>query len=111
MKIEKVIIENLKCFKGRFQMDFNDGLNIIVGDNESGKSTVIEAIHLVLTGILNGKYIKNELNQFIFNNKVSNEYLSKLSTSSPIGPPEILIEAYISDDACPTLIGDGNGRC
>ena len=61
MYISKIKIENFKCFKEVFVLPLNNGLNILVGDNESGKSTILEAIHLVLTGFLNGKYLKNEL--------------------------------------------------
>ena len=59
MKIKKVNIENYKCFKS-FTLDFNDGVNIIVGDNEAGKSTILEAINLALSGLLNGRYLRNE---------------------------------------------------
>ena len=70
MKIERVKIKNFKVFKGEFNLELNDGLNILVGNNESGKSTVLEAIHLALTGLFNGKYLKNELTQYLFNNEI-----------------------------------------
>lgn len=60
MHISKIHIENLKIFKDSFKLTLNKGINILVGDNESGKSTIIEAIHLALTGLFNGKYLKNE---------------------------------------------------
>ncbi|WP_296642560.1 ATP-binding protein [Roseinatronobacter sp.] len=44
MYIEKVKIKNFKCFEGWFEVDFNQGVNIIVGNNEAGKSTLLEAI-------------------------------------------------------------------
>ena len=56
MYIEKVNIENYKCFSGKFSIEFRDGLNILVGDNEAGKSTILEAINLALSGILGGRY-------------------------------------------------------
>jgi putative ATP-dependent endonuclease of OLD family len=61
MTFDKVIIKNFKCFKESFKIDFKDGLNIIVGDNEAGKSTILDAIHLALTGWHNGRHISNEL--------------------------------------------------
>ncbi len=67
MHIRKVHIENFKRFYGSFDIELHEGINIVVGDNESGKSTIIEAIYLVLTGLYNNKNIKNELTQFIFN--------------------------------------------
>lgn len=45
--IKKLVIKGLKVFKN-FEIEFNDDANIIIGDNESGKSTIIEAIDIVL---------------------------------------------------------------
>lgn len=50
MAIEKVIIQNFKKFKNPFEIKFNEHINLLVGDNESGKSTILEAIHVALTG-------------------------------------------------------------
>lgn len=114
MYISKVIIENFKCFKGRFTLDLNKHLNIIVGDNEAGKSTIIQAINLALTGIIDGKYLKVELNQYLFNQNVVGDYLSNINSGSQknLQPPSILIEVYledIQDDAVKALF-EGNGN-
>lgn len=47
ISIEKVHIEGYKKFK-KIDVEFNDDYTVIVGDNESGKSTILEAIDLVL---------------------------------------------------------------
>ena len=57
MYISRVIISNYRCLKTA-DVTLNSDLNTIVGDNESGKSTLLEAIHLALTGQLNGRPIK-----------------------------------------------------
>ena len=54
--IRKVIIQNYKQFKN-LSIDFNPDVNIIVADNENGKSTLFEAIHLALSGKINNKKI------------------------------------------------------
>lgn len=96
MHIAKVHIENFKCFKGSFKFTLNEGVNIFVGNNEAGKSTIIEAIHLGLTGLLNGKYLRNELTQYVFNNEVVDAYLNKLSSGTDVPiPPHVLIEIFI----------------
>lgn len=77
MKIEKLVLENYKSFKERTTIEFNEGLNILVGDNEAGKSTILEAIHLCLSGILDGRYLKNDFHQYLFNYEVVEEYLKK----------------------------------
>ena len=60
MRIKKIYIKNFKSFR-KLELDLNFGVNILVGNNEAGKSTILEAIHLALTGLLNGKYLKNDL--------------------------------------------------
>ena len=57
MYIDKIKIVNFKSFEGEFELKLNRDLNIIVGDNEAGKSTILEAINLVLSGLVGGKYI------------------------------------------------------
>lgn len=45
--IKKIHIEGFKKFK-KIDINFNENVNIIIGENESGKSTVLEAISIVL---------------------------------------------------------------
>jgi putative ATP-dependent endonuclease of OLD family len=106
--IEKININNYKCFNGLFSLQLNSEINIIVGNNEAGKSTILEAIHLALSGLLSGKYLKNELSQYLFNKEVENEYLNSLKTEIPQAPPFILIEVFLKSDGFPELEGDGN---
>jgi predicted ATP-dependent endonuclease of OLD family len=47
MHITKVIIKNYRCLKDT-TVDLNPHLNILVGDNECGKSTFLEAVNLAL---------------------------------------------------------------
>jgi putative ATP-dependent endonuclease of OLD family len=110
MKIDKLVVENFKCYKGRFCIELNEGLNILVGDNESGKSTILEAIHLTLTGLFNGKYLKNELTQYLFNCEVVAEYLKNISDGVPTSLPYILFEVYFSGDGLALFEGDGNSE-
>jgi len=109
MLITKVHIKNFKIFKGSFKLELNKGLNILVGDNEAGKSTIIEAIHLVLSGLHNGRYLRNELSQYLFNNEVVADYLESLEEGKTPKPlPEILIEIYLDNVA--EFEGNGNSE-
>lgn len=110
MHIQKVKIENFKCFKGAFELGLNNDLNILVGDNEAGKSSILEAIHLGLTGILNGKYLRNELTQYVFNSDLVHEYLKSVADGKAIAPPHILIELYLGDEDCADLMGNANSE-
>ncbi|MDD4950584.1 AAA family ATPase [Sulfuricurvum sp.] len=102
MQIKKVYIENFKSFK-KLELDLNSGINIIVGNNEAGKSTILEAIHLALTGLLNGKYLKNDLTEYLFNFECRQEYLANPETL-----PYILIEIFFEDGKYPLFEGNSN---
>lgn len=102
MKIKKVYIENFKSFK-KLELDLNRGINILVGNNEAGKSTILEAIHLALTGLLNGKYLKNDLTEYLFNFECIQEYLR-----NPENLPYILIEIFFEDGSYPEFEGKFN---
>lgn len=111
MNITKVHIKNFKTFKGSFKLNLNRGVNILVGDNEAGKSTIIEAIHLALTGLYNGKYLRNELSQYVFNNEIVTEYIQSLEQNNTANPlPKILIEVFIEGEEAAEFEGDGNSE-
>ena len=94
MKIEKLVLQNYKSFKDRTVIEFNEGLNILVGDNEAGKSTILEAVHLCLSGILDGRYLKHDFHQYLFNYEIVEEYLTKVKIDQATELPELLIEVY-----------------
>lgn len=103
MFIRKVNIKNYKIFNS-FSISFNNGINILVGDNESGKSTILEAINLALTGLLNGRYLRNELSQYLFNNDTVSEFIASLQTKEPLDLPKIIIEIYFAGDDIDALL-------
>ena len=53
MRVKELRIENYKIFK-TINILFNDNVNIFVGENDSGKTTILEALSMVLTGKING---------------------------------------------------------
>lgn len=108
MEIKKINIENYKCFYGLSSFDFNEGLNILVGNNEAGKSTILEAINLALTGVVNGRYLKNELSQYLFNHIIVSEYITSLTTHKKLSPPHISIEVFFRGDDFPEFEGTLN---
>jgi putative ATP-dependent endonuclease of OLD family len=108
--IKEVNIENFKCFKGKFNLKLNGGLNILVGNNEAGKSTILEAIHLGLSGLFNGRYLKNELTQYLFNNEIAADYVEKIGKGEPVSPPHVLIEIFFEGESLPLFEGDGNSQ-
>jgi len=93
-------------------LELNTGLNILVGDNEVGKSTILEAIHLALTGMINGKNLNSELTQYLFNNTSVRKYIDSIKTNSPLPPPQIKIELFFEecDEITPLMGGINSDR-
>lgn len=96
MHITKVLVENYRCLR-QANVALNPTMNIIVGNNECGKSTFLEAIHLALTGQLNGRPIAMDIHPHLFNQSAVLEYVKALRDKAPAPPPRILIEVYFAN--------------
>ena len=71
-------------------------LNIFVGENDSGKTTILEALAMVLTGKINGSSIANRVNLDWFNVGVRKNYVESIESGETPILPTIEIEAYFS---------------
>lgn len=77
--IKKLHIEGFKKFD-KIDINFNEDKNIIIGENESGKSTILEAINIVLNqkyknsdkSFLKDLFNKNLITNFEKDPKISN---------------------------------------
>ena len=110
MRIQKIKISNFKCYKDTFELVLNERLNIIVGNNESGKSTIIDAINLALSGWFKGRYVFNELTQYLFNKESVDEYLNSLKNGTPLPLPSIAIELFFSENTPAIFRGNKNSK-
>lgn len=110
MIITEIRIRNFKCFKEEFRLPLCKGVNILVGNNEAGKTTIIEAINLVLTGLYQGRSIRHDLSQYLFNYDAVSDYIMSLGTSNILPPPSISIEIFFEDESSPTFMGDFNSK-
>ena len=110
MHINKIKLINFKCFKGEFVLELKEGVNILVGNNETGKSTILEAINLGLTGFFHGKALKNELTQYIFNIDVVDEFLKNMEKGTYVPLPDVLIELYFEGENLSKLDGSYNSE-
>lgn len=109
VSVEKLRIKNYKCFRD-FEIEFNEGVSIIVGNNEEGKSTILEALQLALSGMLNGRTLFADIYESLFNREVVKEYLESLNTENKQPLPTILIEVYLRTGDLPEFEGDGNSE-
>ena len=94
----KVHIKNYRAFKD-FDLEFSPGINIIVGNNDAGKSTLLEAINLALTARLHGGPISSELSPYLFNQETTQQYVRDLREGKRPSAPEIVIELYLDHPA------------
>lgn len=97
MPIERIIVKNYRTLKD-VDVKFNRDLNIIVGDNETGKSTLLESVNFALSCQLNRRAAHYELHPFLFNVAAVDTYIAALRDGQNPAPPEILIELYFFDD-------------
>ena len=95
MKINKLRITNYKLFQNVI-IEMNDDINILVGENDSGKTTILEALAMVLTGKINGSNIANRLNLDWFNANARQEFKDNIVAGNTPDLPTIEIEAYFA---------------
>ena len=63
--IKKIELENYRCYSTH-SITFNDGLNVIAGENGSGKTTIVEAIAFALFG---NKLTRGKANAWVSHGK------------------------------------------
>ncbi|MFT7381464.1 MAG: putative ATP-dependent endonuclease of OLD family [Roseivirga sp.] len=101
--INRIILQNFKRYDS-FDTPLNQKLNIFIGDNESGKSSILEAIDIVLSGS---------------RSKVETVGISNLLNKDSIRAffgagkhyeqlPKMIIEVYLDDCGNADLNGDNN---
>lgn len=97
MYVTMVRIQNYRAIRDA-TVSFKEGVNVIVGDNEAGKSTLLEAIQLAITGQLGGRSIRYQLHPYLFNQEATREFTEAMAAKKMQPPPEIRIEVYFDDD-------------
>lgn len=96
MIIENVVVKDYKILKD-LNLHVNPETNILVGDNGSGKSTIMSAINLALLGRIGGVDFEHTLSVDDFNAEVRSHYRQIDKTLSH-KLPEIVIEVYFKDE-------------
>ena len=96
MCIQRIIVKNYRTLAS-VDLTIRPHLNVIVGNNESGKSTLLEAINLALKCQLNRRPAAAELHPYLFNTGCVKDFVTKLRGGVPVEPPRILIELYLED--------------
>lgn len=103
LTITKIIIHNFKRFKD-LTLDVNPDINIFIGDNESGKSTILQAIDLVARG--SRTRIENIGLDRLFNVESMTTFMNGNRDMSKL--PELYIELYLENQTDSSLVGKNN---
>ncbi|MCU5588812.1 AAA family ATPase [Bacillus cereus] len=93
MYISNININNYKNFSNN-SIDFNSGMNVIVGHNNAGKSNLLRALALIFNS-----NSKKHLSIDDFNKNIPINELKE-------HPPSIRITATLQQDECEELLGD-----
>ncbi|AXJ09700.1 ATP-dependent endonuclease [Arthrobacter sp. PM3] len=105
--IARVRIRGYRKFRA---LDFrpHPTFNILVGNNQAGKSTLLEAIGMAVTGRINGRTVSEELNPYWFHAQTVAEYLAARARGENPPPPEIFIEITLQErsDFAPLIGAD-----
>jgi energy-coupling factor transporter ATP-binding protein EcfA2 len=113
MRITRVCVDGFKRFTA-FALELDPTYNVIVGDNEAGKSSLLEAIGLVLTGQYDGRLIQYGIDPYLFNAPAVAQYFANQRRGLPSPPPRIEIEAYLQasteNPAVERLRGSNNSK-
>lgn len=103
--INKIKLHNFKKFKDT-EICFDKGLNLLVGDNEAGKSSILSAIDTVLSG---SRYkVETTGLESIFNISAIDEFLKSDKDIKKL--PKLFIEIYLSEQANHRLNGKYNSE-
>lgn len=95
--ITRIKVTNYRCL-AKLDFEPNEQLNILVGDNEAGKSTVLEAISLAITGRVRNRWASDDLNPHWFNQDAVSKYFDDLEAGLGPNLPSLEIEIFFSND-------------
>ncbi|UKS60775.1 ATP-dependent nuclease [Bacillus toyonensis] len=85
MYISELTINNFRSFNKKTTLNFNDGINVIIGQNNAGKTTVIKALDILFNNSSSKRLNIND-----FNRNASIEELK-------VCPPKIYISAKLQE--------------
>lgn len=101
--ITKIKLENFKRFQ-TFSLGLQPERNLLIGDNESGKSTILQAIDLVLSG--SRRKVETLGLEHLMNIDVVAGFLESERDYGEL--PHLQVELYLNEQGNPDLSGKNN---
>ena len=104
MYIKRLKAFNFKKFK-TLDISFKENLNLIIGENESGKSTILQAIDLLLSGS------RNKIETIGLEHLMNDEIIHQFFLDKKfVNLPELRIEIYFENVNDPEYYGINNSE-
>jgi len=104
-RVKSITLSNFKRFKS-FEVSFDEGLNIFLGDNEAGKSSLLLAMDLVLSG--SRSRIETIGLESLFNKEVILSFLAGAKALTDL--PVMCVELFLSEQNDPYYNGKNNSK-
>lgn len=103
--IKKIKLLNFKRFKN-LEVEFDSKINTIIGDNESGKSSILQAIELLSSG--SRSKVEATGIESILNKETISDFFAGNKSFENL--PEIHVEVFLSDETNPDIFGKHNSE-
>ena len=98
--VTKLKLHNFRRFR-KFGVDFNDQMNLLIGDNESGKSSILQSLDLAMSG--SRSKVETLGLESLMNTDVISEFLAGAKVFKEL--PVMWIEVYLNEQNNPDLNG------
>lgn len=96
LKLSGIILENVKSFKQRTEISFDEDLNILIGSNRGGKSNLLDIIIVALKREVIYNWVIQESNQGTPPRRVETVVHQRM-----FDPPGQYLEKYYGNDQAP----------
>lgn len=103
--VTKLKLRNFRRFR-KFEIDFDSNMNLLIGDNESGKSSILQALDLVMSGSISK--VETLGLESLINTRVISSFLAGVKTFENL--PVMWAEVYLDEQNNPDLNGRNNSE-
>ena len=103
--IKRLILGNFKRFK-TLELDFDKELNILIGGNEAGKSSILQALDLVMSG--SRSKVESVGFESLFNAACIDEFMS--GDRLVVDLPKMFVEVYLDGFADHEVNGKNHSK-
>lgn len=99
IKIKRITLENVKSFKDKTEVEFDDEVNIFIGSNRSGKSNLLDSIIVIIRREVIYNWVIQETQHGSPPRKAETIHHQRL-----FDPPRIHLEKYFGYESNPQRI-------